>query len=203
MKHLNISTTLSLWCGFLISLGALAYLVVGGPLGALLFAFGLISVINTGKRNLYTGWVGICNFGSWGGWGTLIAMLTLNAMGVLIGVLLTCGTGIDIMEPVANIIDARYEASWLEIVSKSIYTGIIMHICVWMALYKQTFIPTLIGVPLFILCGFPHCIADVFYYGVYLCCDWDMNVLWPWFLSIVGNTIGCNIPALIDWEMCK
>ena len=57
-------------------------------------------------------------------------------------------------------------------------------------------LPLLFGVPLFIMCGFPHCIADAFYY---LCVPFDFwACYWPsillFYVSIVfGNFIGCNL----------
>jgi formate/nitrite transporter FocA (FNT family) len=54
----------------------------------------------------------------------------------------------------------------------------------------------LFGVPLFINCGFPHCLADAFYYmavplsytGAHLA---ELAVLYP--SLVIGNFIGCNL----------
>lgn len=198
MKH----SSLSIWCGFLISVGALSYVIVGGPIGALLFSFGLITVINTGKRNLYTGWVGICDFKSKQDWIKLFKMLIWNAVGVFLGCVLTLLSNIDIQDTVTTIVEGRLNTSLISILTRSIYTGVIMHVCVWMAIHKQTIIPTLIGVPLFILCGLPHCIADIFYYGMSLKLGWDWHIPCVWLTSVVGNTIGCKIPSIFNKEMC-
>ncbi|MBR1977869.1 MAG: formate/nitrite transporter family protein, partial [Akkermansia sp.] len=56
-------------------------------------------------------------------------------------------------------------------------------------------LPLLIGVPLFILCGFPHCIADAFYYMAAPLAYWQQNWLsiLIFYLAIVsGNFVGCN-----------
>ena len=61
-------------------------------------------------------------------------------------------------------------------------------------------LPLLFGVPLFIMCGFPHCIADAFYY---LCVPFDFwACYWPsillFYVSIVlGNFIGCNLYRVV------
>lgn len=200
-KEKQLATTLSIWCGFLISLGALAYLLVGGPLGAILFSFGLITVTHTGRRCLYTGWVGICNFSNKEGWGRLFLMLFWNTIGVCLGALLTLAMNVDVQQAATTIVENRLEMSHLEILSKSLVTGVIMHCCVWMAIYKQTVVPILIGVPLFILCGLPHCIADVFYYSIYTYFNWDITVIVPWVISIMGNTIGCNLPGFFNDDL--
>ena len=54
----------------------------------------------------------------------------------------------------------------------------------------------LFGVPLFINCGFPHCLADAFYYltvpvaytGAHLA---EIIVLYP--CLVIGNFVGCNL----------
>lgn len=57
-------------------------------------------------------------------------------------------------------------------------------------------LPLFFGVPLFIMCGFPHCVADAFYY----CCasaDYitsNIGAIIAFYLSIVaGNFVGCNL----------
>ena len=57
-------------------------------------------------------------------------------------------------------------------------------------------LPLLFGVPLFIMCGFPHCVADVFYY---LCVPFsylydNLGDVLLFYVSIVaGNFAGCNL----------
>ena len=57
------------------------------------------------------------------------------------------------------------------------------------------------GVPVFILCGLPHCVADAFYYALALFCgkaEWGLLTAWLW--AIAGNYIGCNLPR---WFMAE
>jgi formate/nitrite transporter FocA (FNT family) len=68
---------------------------------------------------------------------------------------------------------------------------------------KGNNLPLLFGIPLFINCGFPHCIADAFYY---LCVPFDflyanMSAVLVFYVSIViGNFIGCNLYRFIMRE---
>ena len=48
-----------------------------------------------------------------------------------------------------------------------------------------------LGVPLFILCGFYHSIADVVY--IVAAWDWSKDLLWYYPLIVVGNYVGCNV----------
>ena len=67
-------------------------------------------------------------------------------------------------------------------------------------------LPLLFGVPLFIMCGFPHCVADAFYY---LCVPLDFYaIFWPqiliFYISIVlGNFVGCNLYRIICYHIWK
>ena len=57
-------------------------------------------------------------------------------------------------------------------------------------------LPLLFGVPLFIMCGFPHCVADAFYY---LCAPLDfwaahwLAIAEFYVAIVIGNFIGCNL----------
>ena len=58
------------------------------------------------------------------------------------------------------------------------------------------YLPLLVGVPLFINCGFPHCVADSFY-GLCTPLSFlreNVGQLIPFYLAIMtGNFIGCNL----------
>lgn len=207
MKDYLKSTLLQIWCGFLISLGFMAYLIVGSTIdpfiGAILFAFGLISIVHTGQLNLYTGWVGYCNFRNVHDWIKLISMLVFNVLGSILGLVLFATSSFDDFLSISMILEDRAHLPLYSIMVRSILTGVIMHVCVWIARKKSTCIPILLGVPLFILCGLPHCIADAFYYPMTAVCFKDVSILVPWLISIVGNTIGCNIPRIINDELGK
>jgi formate/nitrite transporter FocA (FNT family) len=88
---------------------------------------------------------------------------------------------------------ARETASW-RIVITSVGTGVI----VTMALHgvrNGTYLPLLYGVPVFIMCGLPHSIADAFYYWVaILNGEFAPWIITAWLMSVVGNYIGCNLP---------
>ena len=75
---------------------------------------------------------------------------------------------------------------------KSILCGIIMYIAVYM--YKKgTPLGIIFGIPLFIFCGFQHCIANVITLGV--ACTFHFSLL----LCIIGNFLG----SLFMWYISK
>ena len=66
-------------------------------------------------------------------------------------------------------------------------------------------VPLLFAVPLFIHCGFPHCIADAFYYLT--AADYIVeqpHVLWCYLATVIGNFVGCNVPRMNELaEKCN
>jgi formate/nitrite transporter FocA (FNT family) len=184
-------TLMSIFAGLLIGTGGLVYLRVGGVAGAVLFAFGLLCVVMCGAQ-LFTGKSGFLPYKDFP---KLIAMIALNAVGCAIAAFIASYCSSDAL--VANlqtIIDARLTASWHKVVVTSVGTGMIMTLAVYGARQKH-YLPLLFGVPVFILCGLPHCVADAFYYAValfYDCFEWELLIAWGW--AIAGNYIGCNLP---------
>ena len=101
-------------------------------------------------------------------------------------------------EVVSKVIADRTTADWWRILVRAIGTGFIMEIAVRYG-RDQKWMTVLLGVPVFILCGLPHCVADIFYYGVdFITADGSATAyITPWISAIVGNLIGCNIPRLL------
>ena len=194
MRHF---ASMSIFAGLLIGIAGLVFLHVGGLGGAILFAFGLMSVTLC-KALLFTGKAGYLPYKE-------SLQLLPMVVGNVVGCLITAYIGYYTMNEgslstLSTIMAAREAASWHGILATSIGTGVI----VTLALYgsrKGNYLPLLYGVPVFIMCGLPHCIADAFYYWVaILNGDFAMWMLLAWFWSVVGNYIGCNLPR---WFMGK
>lgn len=182
---------MSVFAGLLIGIAGLVYLRVGDLAGAVLFAFGLLSVVMCGAQ-LYTGKAGYLPYKeSW----RLVPMLLGNAVGCLAGAYIATYVANDaVMANLGVILEARLTASWDSLLVTSVGTGLIMTLAVYGA-RKGHYLPLLFGVPVFIMCGLPHCVADAFYYGVALLVGrFEWMMLWAWLWAIVGNYIGCNLP---------
>ena len=192
---------LSILSGMFISIGGWAYLVVGALAGMVLFAFGLLSVVHFGTY-LYTGTAG---FRFPGKPIKLPFILIFNVVGtILMGLLSHCLTN-PMMGAAENIAGARIISGWLNCGLLAIGCGLIMTTAVAFAAKKQ-YLPLLFGVPVFIACGFPHSIADAFYYSA---CSWEFihcafdEILKCWAAVVVGNFIGCNIPWACGYFLTK
>ena len=182
----------ALLSGILIGLGAAGYLAVGGIPGAIIFAFGLIGVVIF-EVPLYTGKAGVLKLNeSW----TLIRIWFWNVIGcILIGLLVKyAGSDTSITSAMA-IVDSRFEVGWIKSLLRSIGCGLIIDLSVYQFRKSGSLIPILFGVPLFILCGFYHSIADV----VYLTASWRWSpeICWYYPVIVIGNYIGCNVRRLI------
>ena len=183
----------SLFAGMCISLGGTVYLVVGGTVGAVLFSFGLLSVVHY-ELPLYTGKCGFIKIKE------DIIRLPLILFGNIIGafffsLIIKCAKP-ELVRKATDIVTTRINYSILQTFFLAMLCGIIMTIVVKFA-KKKKFIPLLVGIPLFIVCGFVHSIADSFYYfmsSTNIVVDNIITCLVLYFTSVIGNFVGCIIP---------
>ena len=187
----------SLFAGLLIGIAGLVFHNVGGLGGAVLFAFGLMCV-TVSKSLLFTGKAGFLPYKESL---QLLPMVLLNALGCLITAYIAMqATNPKMLATLDTIMSMREAASWYNILVASIGTGVIVTLAVY-GVRKGTYLPLLYGVPVFIMCGLPHSIADAFYYWVaILNGDFAMWMVVAWLMSVIGNYIGCNFPR---WFMGK
>lgn len=188
----------SLMAGIFIGMASLGYVRTGGTwLGILLFACGLIGCIWY-SLYLYTGWIGYArwrdyDFTHW------ILLGNICGTGLVAWIALSCLPGLP--DQAAIITQARLDKTWWEAFCLGIPCGLLMSFAV--APFKpgvpperKTWLPLLFAVPMFIICGFLHSIADSAYF-------WFMGLRWiwenlgdvvaVWFSVVFGNLIGCNI----------
>ena len=162
----------------LIGLGDYVLLKVGAPLGAFLFALGLYGVCLLGA-NLFTGKCGFVLENK--KWRDLGVILLVNlAAGWLIG------WAFSFADPAVHEAAVAKFNAWdfsLGFFLRSVFCGMIMYIAV--KCYKLGSIwGVFIGVPLFILAGFQHSIANVITAGAAV--NWSWTIL----LCALGNFVG-------------
>ena len=181
--------------GICISIGCVVNLRVGGVAGAVLFAFGLTTVVYYGMK-LYTGTAGFIR--SKGDWSMLALVLIGNIIGCLLTAWLIGYAQPDCIEPASNILAGRLAKGPWACFLLAIGCGFIMTTAVEFA-RKGKMLPLVFGVPVFILCGFAHSIADAFYF---LVSPTDQllqtEVLVVYLSEVLGNFVGCN---LYRWTM--
>lgn len=176
----------------LIGLGVAVNLTVGSPIGPFLFAFGLVSVCMM-DAFLYTGKVGF--------WYREQKLATLEVLiwnclfGALCGVLLGVADP-DLIELATTKVEAWNFSGPFFI--QSMFCGMIMYICVWIQNYKGSIFGILLGVPLFIFCGFQHSIANAITYGVHMAGN-DAQLIYVGLImfAAIGNAVGAIIIDLL------
>ena len=120
----------------------------------------------------------------------LLIILIVNLIaGYLVGLVFSLTDAEVMTKAIAKV--STWEVS-LAFFLKSILCGIIMYIAVYMY-RKQTPLGIMYGIPLFIFCGFQHCIANIITMGAARC--FDISI----FTCILGNFIG----SLLIWYISK
>ena len=178
----------SIAASLLISLGNYALLKLGNPIGPIIFALGLLGVCYMGL-NLFTGKCGFLFQDKIEIFDLIIILLTNLIAGYIFGLAFSI-TDEEVMINAINKV-----TTWNISISffiKSILCGIIMYIAVYM--YKKgTPLGIIYGIPLFIFCGFQHCIANIITMGVAR--TFDVSII----ICIIGNFIG----SLFVWYISK
>ena len=202
MKDTFRSSVLS---GIAVAIAGWGFLAVPNIIGAVLFSFGLLTVVNY-KLKLYTGTAGFVPLRYEDGrsrWlkaiGELLFILGANIFGCLLVSLLTRLSPMELGEQAQKILESRLEIGPLHAGLLAIGCGFIMTTVVTFAREGKP-LTLLFGVPLFINCGFPHCLADAFYYMTVplyytLAHLGEVAVLYP--CLVIGNFIGCNLYRFI------
>lgn len=185
----------SILAGIAIGIAGFGFLAEKSIIGAVLFAFGLLTVVHYGLK-LYTGTAGFIKKGKVG---QLFFILLCNLIGCgLVGLMARCSP-MPLQETAQSILEGRLAMGPLRGAVLAIGCGFIMTTAVTFARQGKN-LPLLFGVPLFIMCGFPHCVADGFYY---LCVPLNfiqehaVDVLIFYLSIVIGNFIGCNLYRII------
>ena len=181
----------SVLAGICIGIAGFGYLASKDIIGAVLFAFGLLTVVHYALK-LYTGTAGFIVKGEVG---DLFLILFGNLVGCLIVSIIARCSPMPLQETAQGILSARLATGPFKGGVLAIGCGFIMTTAVTFG-RKQQNLPLLFGVPLFITCGFPHCVADAFYYmcvPVPYLIDHAAEVLTFYISIVIGNFIGCNL----------
>ena len=184
----------SILAGIMIGIGGTIYLSLDNKIvGSILFAIGLFIIV-VYSFNLYTGKIGylINNFNK-----KYIRELIITLIGNLIGtffvgfILRYTRTYNMISEKAKTLADIKLNDTLISILILSFFFGILMYLAV--NTYKEVkdigkYLAVFLGVIVFILCGFEHCIANMYYFSV--SSTWSLNTLLYLLVMILGNSLG-------------
>ena len=188
----------AIFAGICIGIAGFGFLA-DKQLGMILFIFGLATVVNY-KLKLFTGTAGFVQNRK--ELIDLCIILVGNWIGCLLVALAARCSALPLTDTAQHLLEGRLLLGPWRAGVLSIGCGILMTTAVTFARRSNEFghwLPLVMAVPLFILCGFPHCIADAFYY---LACPWEFwgghcgEILGLYCCLVIGNFIGCNLYRL-------
>jgi formate/nitrite transporter FocA (FNT family) len=179
--------------GFCIGIGATVYLSVDGPVGALLFALGLMTIICF-EFKLFTGKAGLLAnasispvelgkiwIGNFIGTGVCAFLLGLTPVGEKLRLL------------AQQIVETRNAQNIFENMILGLFCGVLMYVAVTGFKMSGNYLFIYIPVATFILSRFNHCVADMFYIWLSAERISDFLSLIP---TTIGNICGCNLIPL-------
>ncbi len=203
-KHLR-TLMLAIAAGFCIGIGGIVSLMQTDKLaGAFLFSVGLLTILIF-KFNLFTGMVGYLSDRlfekEWGYLFTLLLVWIGNFLGtgLAAGLVRLTRVGNAIAAKNLSMVETKLADDWYSLLILGIFCGILMYIAV--DTYKKNIgtkdflccIAVFMGVMVFILAGFEHSIADMFYF---ILSGKILNCFGALALITLGNAIGGNLIPL-------
>lgn len=179
----------SILAGCMIGLAGVVNLSVDNKFfGAFLFSFGLITILAQGLF-LYTGKVGTINLSC--EWILLPVIIFGNFIGTNIiawGIRFT-RFGEVLNQNAQIIVQNKLADNWFSILLLSIGCGIMMYLAVkgWRE-NTSTWLIVILPVMIFILSGFEHSIANMFYFA--MAGEYSLKAFGYIFIMLIGNAIG-------------
>lgn len=190
-----------IFAGFFIGIGGTAYLAVSNSfLGAFLFSIGLLTICIYGM-NLFTGKIGYILVEKKGYIFELLLTLVGNFIGTyVVGFMIRNTRFVNYQEKAISLSNIKINDNYLSIFVLSIFCGMLMYLAV--NNYKKLdnnigkYLSVILCVMVFILCGFEHCVANMYYFSV--ANVWSLEAFAMLGIMILGNGFGSVIIALFD-----
>lgn len=184
--------------GIVIAIGGTVYLSVeNSVIGAMLFTIGLYAIVLNGLH-LYTGKIGYLavepDKKSYG----IVLMLTWlgNLLGTALGAAAIGFTRIrGIRDAARKISETKLSDSPFSLFILAIFCGMLMYIAVDGFKKKENPLILFLCVTVFILCGFEHCIANMYYFS--LAGVWSVKAVGCLLVITLGNSVGGMLIPLL------
>lgn len=191
--------------GILIGIGGcvyIAYQAKSSFLASLLFSFGLFTIIMF-NLHLYTGKIGYLFENEKKYFLELLIIFIGNAIGsILIGLVLRCTRYIkNYQQTIDNIVNIKINDNLLSIFVLAFLCGIMIYFAVEGSKiitsgFPKTF-AIVVPIIIFILSGFEHVIANIFYFTV--SGSYEIKMLLYLFVMLIGNSLG----SITIWGLKK
>ena len=181
----------AIYAGFAIGIGGIIYLSVDNKvLASLFFSFGLSTIVTQGF-NLYTGKIGFVK--EWKEMPDMLMILAGNFVGTFIATILAkaANLGIDSTQMVHN----KLDNSLLHVFLLSVFCGVMMYLAIDNYNKSKNIVFVIAAVMIFILSGFEHSIANMFYFE--MANAYSLKSLLYILVMAAGNGVGAKVFGLV------
>ena len=181
----------AIYAGFAIGIGGIIYLSVDNKvLASLFFSFGLSTIVTQGF-NLYTGKIGFVK--EWREMPDMMLILAGNFMATFIAAMLAkaANLGIDSTQMVHN----KLDNSLIHVFLLSVFCGVMMYLAIDNYNKSKNIVFVIAAVMIFILSGFEHSIANMFYFEI--ANAYSLKSLLYILVMAAGNGVGAKIFGLM------
>ncbi|MBP3322587.1 MAG: formate/nitrite transporter family protein [Clostridia bacterium] len=175
--------------GLCISIGGTVFLSCESKVvGAIFFCVALLAICMCGFA-LFTGKVGFLAIShKKNDFRDVLTSLLGNLIGcVLFGLMIQVGVP-KLIPTAQTICTAKLAQTVWEALIRAFFCGVLMYLAVWIYRNKNSSLAIFFCVPVFILSGFEHSIANMFYFSVAGFFTWD--ALLYIVLIVLGNSVG-------------
>ena len=177
----------AVYAGFMIGVGGIVYLSVENRvMGSLLFSFGLLTIVTQGFY-LYTGKIGFVK--RLKDLPDMAVTVAGNYVGTFLAAVMAGGAGLTISSagPVSGKLDKGIGSAFL----LSVFCGVMMYLAIDNYNKNKNVVFIMFPVMIFILSGFEHSIANMFYF--HLAGAYGGKALLYLLVMAVGNGVGAKV----------
>ena len=198
MKEIINRTLSGVSAGILISLGGSVFLACENRyIGALLFCVALVCICCKGY-SLFTGKVGYI-FEKHGkeDFSVLLLGLLGNLAGTFVGGRAVRYAFSSYAEKALEMCEAKMTQSFWETLIRAAFCGVLMYLAVSIFKERDSALGIIFCIPVFILSGFEHSIADMFYFAASGIVSVEaLGFLWT---VILGNSLGALLLPILNF----
>lgn len=180
----------AIYAGFAIGIGGIIYLSVDNRvLASMLFSFGLSTIVIQGF-NLYTGKIGFVK--EWKELPDMLIILVGNFAGTYIAAVLANAANLSIDS--SEMVHKKLDNGLLNVFLLAVLCGVMMFLAIDNYNRSKNIIFVIAAVMIFILSGFEHSIANMFYFN--LAGAYSLKSLLYILVMAAGNGVGAKLFSL-------
>ena len=177
----------AIYAGFMIGIGGIIYLSVDNRIVAsMLFSFGLSTIVVQGF-NLYTGKIGFVK--AWKELPDMLLIMAGNYAGTFVAAMLAKAAHINVSS--VEMVHNKMDNTLLNVLFLSVFCGVMMYLAIDNYGRTKNIIFVIAPVMIFILSGFEHSVANMFYFN--LAEAFSLQALLYILVMVAGNGVGAWI----------